>query len=538
MTKKLKQKRKYKSRYQLGGVPFDSTAIGDSLNQGSESSSVYNLYKQNLNRTKANEEQALLKANQIKELELVNMRNAASQRGIPSSVGPRMFQAGGMHTDKKRVKKYAVGGMYADNTVGAAGQGLKGSTSHIVFDESNPAVLQQKMDFLTKTKEDAITSSGEMALSLEQQEQLDQEKIAAAAAESKNKFAKGESIVKGGLEKGTKLIDKLKTLKSAKDVSTAGASTTSLSSPLSTQATQLSAGTLGTGTVGTGLQNTLGTGALGTGTAPASLIDKSSSLFKPFTPNPALMGDKLSLGTSLSKSVTPTLANSASTVGSKFAFNRSFDAATGVTSGGFGVGNPLLTKGATTAVDKGGSLVGAAANTGMAGAGPIGIASALGGAALKHWGGDDDDTELNAAEWGGELLEGAGTGIGVAGLASGVVGAMGAGALWGSAVPGLGTAIGAVAGLGYGAYKAITGRKEARQAERKAKHERKVKVDKYNKELTGNLLSARAQARAGEQEQKTYSGYDLGRNVTAKYGGMRYAKGGMRMGVPRYGYAA
>ena len=39
-------------------------------------------------------------------------------------------------------------------------------------------------------------------------------------------------------------------------------------------------------------------------------------------------------------------------------------------------------------------------------------------------------------------------------------------------------------------------------------------------------------------EQKTYSGYDLGRNITAKYGGMRYAKGGMKMGMPRYGYVA
>ena len=115
---------------------------------------------------------------------------------------------------------------------------------------------------------------------------------------------------------------------------------------------------------------------------------------------------------------------------------------------------------------------------------------------------------------------------------------MGAGALWGSAVPGLGTAIGAVAGLGYGAYKALTGRKAARKAEKKAKDERKVRVDKYNKDLTSNLMSARAAARAGEIEQKTYSGYDLGRNITAKYGGMRYANGGMKMGMPRYGYAA
>ena len=44
---------------------------------------------------------------------------------------------------------------------------------------------------------------------------------------------------------------------------------------------------------------------------------------------------------------------------------------------------------------------------------------------------------------------------------------------------------------------------------------------KYNKELVTNLASANAQARAGEIEQKTYSGYDLGRNVVARYGGNR-----------------
>ena len=41
-----------------------------------------------------------------------------------------------------------------------------------------------------------------------------------------------------------------------------------------------------------------------------------------------------------------------------------------------------------------------------------------------------------------------------------------------------------------------------------------------------------ALARAGEMEQKTYSGYDLGRNVTYALGGGR----GMRE-MPRYGYA-
>ena len=35
------------------------------------------------------------------------------------------------------------------------------------------------------------------------------------------------------------------------------------------------------------------------------------------------------------------------------------------------------------------------------------------------------------------------------------------------------------------------------------------------------------QARVGEMEQKTYSGYDMGRNITARFGGRR-------MQMPRY----
>ena len=168
----------------------------------------------------------------------------------------------------------------------------------------------------------------------------------------------------------------------------------------------------------------------------------------------------------------------------------------------------------------------------------IGAAATLAGEGIKKWGGDDDDTDLNTAEWSGELLSGAGTGIGVATGAATIASMMGAGALWGSAVPGLGTAIGAVAGLGYGAWKALSGRKKARAAEAEMLAKKTERVGKYNKSVRNNLLTSTAQARAGELEQKTYSGYDLGRNVVAKYGGERYKNGGMKMGTPRYGDAA
>ena len=56
---------------------------------------------------------------------------------------------------KSKYKKYATAGMYNDNTIQASGQQSAGQTANIVFQESNPQVLQQKMDFLKETKENA-----------------------------------------------------------------------------------------------------------------------------------------------------------------------------------------------------------------------------------------------------------------------------------------------------------------------------------------------------------------------------------------------
>ena len=63
----------------------------------------------------------------------------------------------------------------------------------------------------------------------------------------------------------------------------------------------------------------------------------------------------------------------------------------------------------------------------------------------------------------------------------------------------------------------------------KLRDKRIAAANKYNQELSEKLIAAQSSARAGELEQKTYSGYDLGRNITAKFGGMR-------MGTPRYGF--
>jgi len=165
-----------------------------------------------------------------------------------------------------------------------------------------------------------------------------------------------------------------------------------------------------------------------------------------------------------------------------------------------------------------GKSIGSFAKSG-AGIGLIGTGLGYGVDAL--WG-DDDPTTSNAGDIGGSMLKGAGTGATI-----------------GSIIPGVGTAIGAGVGALWGLGTELFGSSKARDAEKKAKedaeskYKKKVKkiVTRSNEDLMANFGSNVAAVRAGELKNKTYSGYDLGRNVVAQ-------TGGMRMGTPRYGYAA
>ena len=179
-------------------------------------------------------------------------------------------------------------------------------------------------------------------------------------------------------------------------------------------------------------------------------------------------------------------------------------------------GKTIIVDGAGNII-KGGSALGSglgAFATSGAGLGLIG--AGLGYGVDKLWG-DDDPTTTNFAE---------GT--------SGVLGGAGTGASIGSMIfPGPGTAIGAGIGALVGLGSKLFGSRKAKRAKRKAEreHKRKVRkiVTKHNKELDESFSSQRSRVRSGELKQKTYSGYDMGRNVVAQMGGMR-------MGTPRYGY--
>ena len=142
----------------------------------------------------------------------------------------------------------------------------------------------------------------------------------------------------------------------------------------------------------------------------------------------------------------------------------------------------------------------------------LGTIAALAGKGISKLSDDNDPTKSNVGEYSGSIL-----------------GSAGSGAAMGSMLGPVGTLVGGIGGALYGAGKQFFGTKAAQKEKIKLEQDRQVKIDKYSKELTGNLAMHKGQVRAGNLKQKTYSGYDLGRNVIAQMGGMR-------MGTPRYGY--
>ena len=157
-----------------------------------------------------------------------------------------------------------------------------------------------------------------------------------------------------------------------------------------------------------------------------------------------------------------------------------------------------------------GSALGAGAKSLLSSGAGLGTVAALAGAGLKKWAADDDPTTADWGDVGGSALSAAGTGMAI-----------------GSVIPGIGTAIGGIVGGLYGAGKSIFGAKKARKAKREQEAKIKAEKDKYNKAFNERMGAQQSNVRAGALKQKTYSGYDLGRNISAQLGGLR-------MGTPRY----
>ena len=127
----------------------------------------------------------------------------------------------------KKKKKYPNGGMYGDNTVSSAGQ--MGNTASLVFQESDPAVLQAKIDAMNTEKERLNLAQGTAAEEVKQMESEGEQSVTDAATE-KTKLESGVETVQGIGETVTSAIgeegmdaikDKASGLFGAKEVATA-----------------------------------------------------------------------------------------------------------------------------------------------------------------------------------------------------------------------------------------------------------------------------------------------------------------------------
>ena len=175
-----------------------------------------------------------------------------------------------------------------------------------------------------------------------------------------------------------------------------------------------------------------------------------------------------------------------------------------------------------------GKIGGAGVGTGLSkfatsGAG-MGTIASLAGSGISMLSDDGDPTHSNVGEYTGSIL-----------------GSAGSGAAIGSYLGPGGTLIGGIGGALYGAGKQFFGTKAAKKAEEKAEKSYEAeqksahgqKIGSFNKRISSLYGSHLSSARAGNLAQKTVSGQNLGRNVMYKEGGF---KGGLMMGMPRYGY--
>lgn len=73
---------------------------------------------------------------------------------------------------------------------------------------------------------------------------------------------------------------------------------------------------------------------------------------------------------------------------------------------------------------------------------------------------------------------------------------------YGTTLGPIGTAVGGALGLGYGAYKALAGRKKAREAEAEYNLAMEKKVNKFNEGYIEDLSSQKARINQGNIDQK------------------------------------
>lgn len=362
--------------------------------------------------------------------------------------GGMRYMNGGLPQYRARRKFEAGGSMYADNTVQAASQGGAGTTSNIVFQESNPELQLQREQALIDQNKQSVKD----AAIIEQEIAAEDQQSVVDIQDAENKIdAMGNTTstaISTGIELGKQsgVIDKK-------------AGSLGLSTAMDAYKAQR-AGNLAKKSYEGVEQGVQTLKQYNQGVKAMKLATES----KDFIPGVSALPDVANLSTS---------------------------------AGGTG-----------SAISAGlGSL---AKNPNV-----YALAANYAGKGIKKWSDDDDATTWTAGEATGDTLSKAGE---YAGYGATI------GALGGPLAPLTSTAgaiIGGVVGTGVGLWQGLTGRNKARTAESEYEAKKKIKVDKYNKELMTNFGSQKSRINAGRLAQKTYSGYDLGQNVVAKRGGYR-----------------
>tara|TARA_R110002020_G_scaffold136431_3_gene304248 strand:- start:25681 stop:27711 length:2031 start_codon:yes stop_codon:yes gene_type:complete len=397
----------------------------------------------------------------------VYIEESQNPDGTLKIVKPNKKQNGG-------VKKYATAGMYDANVI----PGSMNSTTNIVMQESDPSILLQNQQGLQGKVDELQRKGSEISTEISEME-ANQEAEVNAAANKVN--SKGDAAV-GAVQKGMDFAKKqgwFKNMGTAAptNINMPSLSAGSLSTPSFTPTSQLLSGTPGI-TPPSALSSGLNVPTLGGGVGGGGTFGSAS-----------LGADKL--GASLGSGALQNLGTEAA---SKWA--------------GFGKQGMEFGKWAQSGTKMG--ALGAKAGKFLTSGAGLGTVASLAGSGISKLSDDNDATKSNVGEYSGSILSGAGTGASI-----------------GSVIPGVGTAIGAAAGALYGAGKQFFGTRAAQKKDNLIKAQKRAKIQEYNETLDDQMGSQLARARAGEMEQKTYSGYDLGRNVT-------YGLGGLKM--PRYGY--
>jgi len=402
-------------------------------------------------------------------------RNLQKKLGMDINLGIYK-QDGGQRAKQGGVKKYATAGMY-DNTMP---QALSNSTTNIVGAERNSSVLAQNQAGIQSVSDNLRVKNEALGSELSEIESQKKTEIDAAA----NKVGRGSDALLSTVGKGLKSETGQNLIKKflPKNINAAAPSLDPLKniSAAATQGTDIVANNAmnipGANTGTTGLMNSF---------APKAPIMPGVTPPPVVAPPPVIGG--------AGSAVTGAATNAVSGA-SKFA----------------GFGNKGMEFAKLANSGKTGAGLAAGAGKFLTSGAGLGTVATLAGKGISKLSDDNKAYQSNTGEYAGAILSAAGTG-----------------ASFGSMLGPIGTAAGAVGGALYGAGKQYLGTKKAKQKKAEMDSAQAEKQEEYNANLEDSMGAQLTQARVGEMEQKTYSGYDMGRNITARLGGRR-------MQMPRY----